>query len=111
MLESFKLLIQTLVSKARMDQNYFVGGNDEGGSCRATFFALPGRELRFQLFPQNQSLTTFDGEKILDIPEDDQRALVALTWKIPKPISAVDGLVRATNPLHLTIFEETGYPD
>ena len=109
MLESFKLLIQTLPIKARMDENYYVGAFDEGGACRGSCFALPGRELRIQCFVNNV-FVSYDGEAIRDISLETQNMLVAFDWRAAKPIGAVDGLVRAVEPLHLTIFKETGYP-
>jgi hypothetical protein len=109
MLESFQLLLQTLSVRSKMDENYFLSGEDEEGACRATCFALPGRELRIQCF--SPSLTTYDGEALHDIPPNKQAELVKLEWKVAKPISAVDALARAVEPLHLTIWAETGYPE
>ena len=86
MLESFILLVESLPVKARMDENYYVGGYSDDGACRANCFALPGRELRISAFVYG-IWSSYDGCKIAEIPIKDQQMLVDLKWEIPKEIS------------------------
>jgi len=94
-----KLLIR-LAQTACEDENYYVGGY-VGSFQKACGFFYPGYEILIQYIVDDE----FVSRPAYGISPAEQDLLCTLEWRIARPISVIDKLIRIEDPEHLTIFD------